>query len=411
MSDFIMPSLGADMESATLMKWFVNVGDAVNRGDVIAEVETDKGLIEIECFETGKVEKLVADIGEKIPVGGVIATIGTAGGAESTESVVAAPHVSPLARKIAAELGVDLDKLSGSGPGGLIVREDIEQAAQKAVVPNEIPQKKLVLETRKRISPRARKIASEKGVDLSSIKGSGPDGAIESADVIQSTPENGSSGMRRAIAAAMARSNREIPHYYLQTRIDMSRSLAWLKEENLKLSIQNRMIPAVLLLKVVACALRDVPDLNGFWIGDQHHASEAIHLGFAISMKGGGLVAPAIHDVDRKSCGEIMATLRELIPRARDGRLRGSEVTDATLTVTSLGDLGVESVFGVIYPPQIALVGFGRIKDQPWSENGMLGVRPVMTASLAADHRATDGYVGGKFLDAINHYLQEPESL
>lgn len=384
MSDFLMPSLGADMESATVMKWLVKPGDAVKRGDVIAEVETDKGLIEIECFESGVVEKLVAEIGRKIPVGGVIAVIGTA--------AAPAPHVSPLARKIASELGVDLTRLTGTGPGGIISREDVELAAKTVAPPA----------TRTRVSPRARKIAAEKGVDLSKI---------QAADVDHAAPEKGSDGMRRAIAAAMAKSNREIPHYYLQIHIDMSRSLAWLEEENRKRPISDRLLPAVLLLKAVARALREVPALNGFWTGDAHRVSEAIHLGFAISMKGGGLVAPAIHDVDQKTCDEVMVALRDLIPRARSGRLRGSEVTDATLTVTSLGDLGVESVFGIIYPPQVALVGFGRIIEQPWAENGLLGVRPVMTASLAADHRATDGRVGARFLDALNRYFQSPESL
>ncbi|MEY3895965.1 MAG: hypothetical protein RLZZ214_1485, partial [Verrucomicrobiota bacterium] len=207
MSDFVMPSLGADMESATVMKWLVKPGDSVKRGDVIAEVETDKGLIEIECFESGVVERLVAEIGRKIPVGGVIAVIGT--------EVAPAPHVSPLARKVAAELGVDLTKLTGTGPGGIISREDVEHAVKPLARP--------------RISPRARKLAAEKKVDLAKAQGAGPEGAIEGVDIAHVAPEKGSDGMRRAIAAAMAKSNREIPHYYLQTRIDMSRSLAWLE--------------------------------------------------------------------------------------------------------------------------------------------------------------------------------------
>ena len=410
MSDFIMPSLGADMESATLMKWLVHPGDAVKRGDVMAEVDTDKGLIEIECFETGVVEKLVAQIGQKIPVGGVIAVIRTAGAApaEKPEAKPAAPepHVSPLARKIAAELDVDLTKLTGTGPGGMISGEDVEHAAAKATI--SLPKE----ETRIRISPLARKLAEGKGIDLSAIKGTGPGGAIDLADIERSAPkEKGPDGMRRAIAAAMAKSNREIPHYHLQTRIDMSRALAWLAEENQFRPIQERLLAVVLLLKAVAKALSDVPGLNGFWTDNGHQLSEAIHLGFAISMKGGGLVAPAIHDVDQLTPDALMAVLRDLIPRARGGRLRGSEMTDSTLTVTSLGDLGVESVFGVIYPPQVGLVGFGKILEQPWAENGMLGVRPILTASLSADHRATDGHVGAKFLDALNRHLQNPESL
>jgi pyruvate dehydrogenase E2 component (dihydrolipoamide acetyltransferase) len=217
--------------------------------------------------------------------------------------------------------------------------------------------------------------------------------------------------MRRAIAAAMARSNREIPHYYLQTHIDMSRALRWLEAENQKRSIKDRLLPAVLLLKAVARALRDVPDLNGYWADDRHQPQEAIHIGFAIALRQGGLVTPAIHNVDLKSLDELMEALRDLITRVRAGRLRSSELTDATITVTNLGDMGVETVYGVIYPPQVALVGFGKVVDQPWAENGMLGVRPVLTATLAGDHRATDGRRGAQFLDALNRYLQEADKL
>ena len=217
--------------------------------------------------------------------------------------------------------------------------------------------------------------------------------------------------MRRAIAAAMARANREIPHYYLQMRIDMSRALRWLEAENLKRPIKDRLLPAVLLLKAVARALGDVPELNGYWLDDRHQPQEAIHIGFAIALRQGGLVTPAIHHVDLKSLDELMEALRDLIVRVRAGRLRSSELTDATITVTNLGDMGVQTVYGVIYPPQVALVGFGKIVEQPWAENGMLGVRPVLTATLAGDHRATDGRRGAQFLEALNRYLQEADKL
>jgi pyruvate dehydrogenase E2 component (dihydrolipoamide acetyltransferase) len=217
--------------------------------------------------------------------------------------------------------------------------------------------------------------------------------------------------MRRAIAAAMARSNREIPHYYLETRIDMRNALRWLEMENQKRSLQERLLPVVLLIKAVAKALENVPELNGYWIDDRLQPQEAIHIGFAISLRQGGLVIPAMHHADLKSLDELMQLLHDLIPRVRAGRLRSSELTDATITVTNLGDLGVETVYGVIYPPQVALVGFGKITEQPWAENGMLGIRPILTATLAADHRATDGHRGGQFLESLNHYLQEPAKL
>jgi pyruvate dehydrogenase E2 component (dihydrolipoamide acetyltransferase) len=217
--------------------------------------------------------------------------------------------------------------------------------------------------------------------------------------------------MRRAIAVAMARSKREIPHYYLQTRIDMSRTLRWLESENIRRPIKDRILSVVPLIKAVALALKDVPELNGYWIDDRHQISEAIHIGFVISLRQGGLIAPAILNADGKCLDEIMADLRDLIVRTRSGGLRSSEMTDATVTVTNLGDLGVETVYGVIYPPQLALIGFGKTMEQPWAENGMLGVRPVLTATLAADHRATDGHRGAQFLDALNSHLQEPLNL
>lgn len=217
--------------------------------------------------------------------------------------------------------------------------------------------------------------------------------------------------MRRAIAAAMARSKREIPHYYLETPIELSRALSWLQAENARRPISERLLPVVLLLKAVARALGDVPELNGFWVDDHLEVRQNVHIGFAVALRQGGLVNPAIHDVDLKSTDELMAAIHDLIPRVRAGRLKSSEMTDATITMTNLGDLGVETVHGIIYPPQVALVGFGRISERPWAENGMLGIRPVVTATLAGDHRATDGRVGARFLEALNRHLQEPEKL
>jgi pyruvate dehydrogenase E2 component (dihydrolipoamide acetyltransferase) len=217
--------------------------------------------------------------------------------------------------------------------------------------------------------------------------------------------------LRGAIAAAMSKSKREIPHYYLQTSIDMSRTIAWLEKENSQRTIVDRLLPVVVLLKAVAKALKKVPQLNGYWVDGKIQVLEEIHIGFAISMTGGGLVAPAMHHVDSKDLDQLMSDLRELIPRARSGRLRSSELTDATVTITSLGDLGVESVTGIIYPPQVALIGLGKILSRPWVDSGVVCVKPVMIASLSADHRATDGLLGAKFLDTLATILQEPQTL
>jgi pyruvate dehydrogenase E2 component (dihydrolipoamide acetyltransferase) len=220
-----------------------------------------------------------------------------------------------------------------------------------------------------------------------------------------------SATMRKVIAAAMARSKREIPHYYLGTQIDMRKAMAWLTAENLKRPVTERLLYSVMLIKAVARAIDEVPEMNGFWTDGAFKRSDAVHVGVAISIRQGGLIAPAIHDVEKKSLSEIMVNLRDLVKRVRAGVLRSSEIADATITVTSLGEQGVETVFGVIYPPQVALVGFGKIVERPWASGGMIGARPVMMASLSGDHRASDGHRGGLFLTAIERLLQEPGKL
>jgi pyruvate dehydrogenase E2 component (dihydrolipoamide acetyltransferase) len=301
-------------------------------------------------------------------------------------------RISPLARKVAAELGVDLSTVQGTGENGAISRADIEAAArakQAAPYVEAKPAAPPVVKAQPTLPPAPEKAAVPE-------KPAAADFAT---------------AMRQAIARAMARSNRDIPHYYLQQRIDLSKALKWLEAENQKRSIKDRILPVVLLIKAVAKGLTQVPALNAYYLDDRHQPQEGIHIGFAIALRQGGLITPAIHNADLKSSDELMEALRDLIMRTRAGRLRGSEMTDATITLTNLGDLGVETVYGVIYPPQVALVGFGKISDQPWVENGMIGIRPVLMATLAGDHRATDGRTGAQFLDILNQLLQEPEKL
>jgi pyruvate dehydrogenase E2 component (dihydrolipoamide acetyltransferase) len=209
----------------------------------------------------------------------------------------------------------------------------------------------------------------------------------------------------------MARSKREIPHYYLELQMDMTGALEWLHETNLARAVNDRLLPSVLLLSAVARAVVELPEMNGFWIDGAFQPGAGVHLGVAISLRGGGLIAPALHDADKKSLGEIMAGVRDLVARARAGRLRSSEMSDPTITVTNLGERGVDLVHGVIYPPQVALVGFGAVRERPWAVDGLLGVRPVVTATLAADHRASDGHAGSSFLTLIERQLKKPEEL
>ena len=388
MYEFRMPSLGADMDAGTLVEWMVKPGDEVKRGQVVAVVETQKGAIEVEIWESGTVERLVVEPGTKVPVGEMLALLRTAGEpvaprveilpppAPAPVSKVPSPavpegrqRISPSARKLAEELGVDIAAIQPSEAGGVISRADVERAAQAA---------------------KAEKAPAP------------PQEAVTSDWRRQ---------MRKAIAAAMSRSKREIPHYYLGAEIDVARVASWLTEENTKRSVAERLLPVIPMMKAVALALREVPEMNGFWVDGAFRPSEAVHLGMAIAMRGGGLVAPAIHDADRKSLDQLMADLRDLITRVRGGRLRSSEMADPTVTLTNLGEQGVEQVFAVIYPPQVAIIGLGKITDRPRAENGTVVVRKVITATLAADHRVSDGHRGALFLAALARLLQEPEKL
>jgi pyruvate dehydrogenase E2 component (dihydrolipoamide acetyltransferase) len=269
----------------------------------------------------------------------------------------------------------------------------------------------------------AQKLAEEKGVDLSVIVGSGPGGRVMLHDVEEAIaraaaapaapppPLDRALRMRQGIAAAMSRSHREIPHFHVESTIDMSRAIGWMTEENARRPVARRLLYGVLLVKATALAVKKVPELNAVWAEDRVQLTPDVHVGVAISLPGGGLVAPAIHDTDTLSLDELMAQMRDLVQRARAGRLRSSEVADPTITVTSLGEQGAERVYGLIYPPQVGLVGFGRLTERPWVVEGRVEPRRVIHASLAGDHRAVDGYRGSVYLAELERLLQEPESL
>jgi pyruvate dehydrogenase E2 component (dihydrolipoamide acetyltransferase) len=218
--------------------------------------------------------------------------------------------------------------------------------------------------------------------------------------------------MRRVIAAAMSRSKREIPHYYLAEEIPFARAAAWLAEANRERPAVQRLLPAALLLKAAARALQRYPEFNGFWRDGAFVPGDGVHLGVAVSLREGGLVAPALHDVPALRLDALTQALLDLVKRTRAGALRSSELAEATITVTNLGDQGVDSVFGVIYPPQVALLGFGRMRPRPWvDDDGGLLALPVVTATLAADHRASDGHRGALLLAEMREQLQDPQAL
>jgi len=381
MIEFRMPALGADMDEGTLLEWQVAPGEEVHRGQVVALVDTAKAAVEIECWQAGTLFEQLIGPGDKVPVGTLIATLLEAG--ESAQSAGHRP------RPAAAAPGPEL-------PGAA--------AASRA-----------------RITPAARRRAAALGLDAATLTGTGPQGAVSLADVEAAAagqpaaqPASAAqrqAAMRQAIAAAMGRSKREIPHYYLSETVPLGAALAWLAAYNAELPPEQRLLPGVLLLKAVALALRDHPQLNGFWIDGAFRPASAIHLGVAVALRQGGLIAPALHDVADKPLAQLMAELGDLVQRARSYSLRSSELADATLTVTQLGDQGVDGVFGVIYPPQVALVGVGRIAERPWVEEGKLCAMACAQFSLAADHRASDGHYGARFLAEVRRLLQTPERL
>ncbi len=217
--------------------------------------------------------------------------------------------------------------------------------------------------------------------------------------------------MHEAIGAAMVRSKREIPHYYLGAEINVEGASRWLEQYNTARSVSERMLFAAIEIKAVSLALRETLDLNGWYVDKQFRRSEAIHIGVAIALRGGGLIAPALHETDKLSLPDLMVSLTDLLKRARGGQLRSSEYTDATITVTNLGELGVETVYGIIYPPQVALVGFGRVASKPWVENDRIVPARVVHATLSADHRVTDGMTGARFLARVDEKLSRPEGL
>ncbi len=383
MIEFKLPSLGADMDEGKLLEWKVGVGDTVKKGQVIAVIDTAKAAVEVECWQDGTVDTLIAEIGQVMPVGTVMATLlepgaqpgvaaaplrGPAVAAAAAPAIQRRRMVSPAARKHAEEKDIDLDTIEGTGPRGAVTLEDVERVAAAKPTPAVTP-------------PMA---------------GTAGDKAAE---------------MRKAIAAAMARSKREIPHYYVAEDIPLARALAWLQAQNATRPMPARLLPAALLLKAVALALKRYPELNGYCRDGVFAAAPRINPGVAISLRQGGLIAPALLDADGKNLARLMQELADLVKRTRAGSLKSSELGEATITVTNLGDQGAQLVHGVIYPPQVALVGFGRVAERPWAENGGLKVLPVVTATLAADHRVSDGHRGALFLRELAELLQHPEEL
>lgn len=429
MGEFLMPSLGADMETGTIVEWRVAPGDTVHHGDIIAVVDTDKATIEVEVFEDGVVGQLLVEPGVEVAVGTPLATIGSADASlvaapavavEAPPAEVAAPVVeaspapapapapaatgpvvvSPLVRHIVEREGLDLARVSASGPGGRVLRRDVEQR-------------------RRRVSPRARRLAREMGVDLPpgdvitggtvlAAAGGEPAGASPSPSpppVRTPVATDRLSSRRLAIARLMERSHREIPHYWVDLEIDVEDTLIELERANAGRPVRERILPAARLLRAVVAAAVAVPDLNGWWIDDAFVPATGVDLGLVVALRGGGLVVPTIPRADTLDDAELMVALSGTVERARSDSLRSRDLATASISVTNLGDLGVDGVQPLIHPPEVAMVGFGAITERPVARGGLIGARRTVRATLAADHRASDGLRAAIFLRTVADHL------
>jgi pyruvate dehydrogenase E2 component (dihydrolipoamide acetyltransferase) len=383
MGRFVMPSLGSDMEAAVLAEWLVAPGDAVARGDVIAVVETQKGAIEIEVFETGTVRELLARPGDRLPVGAPMALILPPG--ETGKALEPAPEAPP--------------------PG----------ATEEAPAPP-APVEAAPAPEGHAASPAARHRAAELGMPLEGLAGTGPEGAVVLADVERARAGSGAAAtdpaaqMRRAIGAAMLRSTREIPHFYLSETLDLTAAETWLETRNAARPPAERLLMGALYARATALAAARVPEMNGTVTDGLLVPAAQVNLALVIALRGGGLVAPVLADAAALTLDETMARMRDLTSRARAGRLRSSEMGAGTLTLSSLGEGGAEAMAGIIFPPQAALVSLGAPRTRPWVVDGEIRPRRVVRLTVSADHRVNDGRQAARFIAAFADALTHPET-
>jgi pyruvate dehydrogenase E2 component (dihydrolipoamide acetyltransferase) len=393
-SEFRLPSLGADMERARLTQWLKQPGEQIRPGEPLATVETTKGLIDIESYDDGRLVEHLVQPGTEIPVGAALAII-------ETEGVSRAPPTpTPSA-----------PRPRSPQPVGAAVESPMTAPSSAPAAPP------VAAQAPAGISPAARRRARELGIALEDLATAAAGGVVHIKDVEKqaaktpAVPTDAQAVMRASIGAAMARAKREIPHYYLGHSLDFGPARAWLTQYNAPLPVKDRLIEAVLVTKAVALAAARIEGFNGYFRGGRFVPSATVHVGAAIAVRGGGLVAPALLDADQKDLATLMRDFSALVTRVRAGHLRSGEFTAATITVTSLGGDGIDVLYPIINPPQVAIVGAGAIRDQAWVQNGQIIVRPILVLTLAADHRVTDGRVGSRFLRTIADLLAHPQSL
>ena len=420
-TNVVMPQMGYDMREGTVVRWHKQEGESVDRGEVIADIETDKATVEFEAYTGGVLGRIVAQEGVAVPVGELIAIITDPGESVPDAPVAAAPAVAPapVASPAPAPAAVPAQPEPSLAPA-----EPAPAAADGRV----------------RASPIARRLARERGIDLALLTGTGPNGRITERDIENYTPAVAApapvpapqpapapaapvappialtdsrielSRMRQTIARVTADSKSTAPHFYVTAEIDMGKAMALRRDVNDAADPENRVSVNDLMVKACAMALAKHPKFNSFFRGDYLEVHGAMNIGIAIALES-GLILPGVSNCESKSLLQIAAATKDLISRANSGALRNDEYSSTTFSISNMGMFDVDSFTAIIYPPHAAILAVGSVKQQPVVRDGELTVGTVMKATLSTDHRVADGAEAAQFLMEIKRVLEQPVAL
>ena len=411
----VMPQMGYDMREGTVVKWHKGEGEQVARGEVIADIETDKATVEFEAYTSGVLRRIIANEGVAIPVGELIAII--AGADEVIDELLEDRPAGSQAETPGAE---------ATGP------EPVEPPSESgaATTPPTVAAPPAGSGDRLRVSPIARRLAGERGINLALITGTGPSGRIVEKDVLEFVPSATAavpptpatiaealsgerldlSRMRQAIARVTVDSKREAPHFYVTAEVDMGKAMSLRRDLNDALPVENRVSVNDLILKACAVVLGQYAKFNGSFQGDHLRLNSSINIGIAIALEA-GLIVPGISNCQEKSLQELAVASKDLISRANSGTLRNEEYSGTTFSVSNLGMFDVDSFAAIIFPPHAAVLAVGTVKAQPVVRDGELAVGQVMKATLSTDHRVADGAEAAQFLVEVKKLLESPVRL
>ena len=437
-TNVIMPALELAQETGKVLRWIRSPGDTVAKGEPIVEIETDKVTVEVEAPASGVLREVTAGVGDVVPVGKTIALIFAAG--EAGGSTLAAPapaasapasagagvsaviKASPLARRLAEQHGVDLTRITT--PSGRIEKADVMAyvESQKAPAGNGAAAVVPAAESSARLvaaSPKARRLAGERGVDLRVVRGSGPGGAVLAGDVAAAKTSAGAaatagagaqgvSNIWRIMAERMTSSWTTAPHFYLVREVNVSRLASWLQQARKQTGAHVTYTD--LLVRLVAAAIARNPAVNGSWRDGTIVRNADINIGLAVALDD-GLVVPVIHRADTLSLADLATRREDLVSRAQAGKLRPADIQGGGFTISNLGMFGVDAFNAIVNPPQAAILAVGRIADRVVALNGQPAVQPTMVLTLSCDHRALDGARGAQFLGALAELIEEPLAL